>query len=108
MSVTYFFSSLTTRECIHPRIPQLAIIGFLESPSSLFPAEMRCKWLSHLLGGGFKLPSVKSMEAEVAKWERYIRRSARTWVWSHNRKKGFLSDWLSPYGPADYAEPSTV
>ncbi|KAK1296814.1 putative flavin-containing monooxygenase 1 [Acorus calamus] len=117
------------RECIHPRIPQLAIIGFLESPSSLFPAEMRCKWLSHLLGGGFKLPSVKSMEAEVAKWERYIRRysgegcrwscvgTLHIWFndklckdmgWSHNRKKGFLSDWLSPYGPADYAEPSTV
>ncbi|PRQ25133.1 putative flavin-containing monooxygenase [Rosa chinensis] len=62
------------RHCINGRIPQLAVIGFSESISNLYTSEVRCKWVTELLGGTFKVPSIKEMEKDVKKWDEYAKR----------------------------------
>ncbi|GAV73909.1 FMO-like domain-containing protein [Cephalotus follicularis] len=110
------------RQIIHPRIPQLAVIGFTEGISNLFSSEIRCQWLAHFFDGGFKLPTTKQMEKEVAIWENYFNRIGKkfgkscisnTHIWYNDqlcrdigcnpkRKKGFVADIFEPYGPKDY------
>lgn len=113
-----FLSS--NRECIHPWIPKLAIIGFSESISSLHNSEMRCWWLAGLLDGTFKLPGTKEMEKDIAKGDKFMKRYSRSqyyrrscigalhiWYdqlrkymgWKPKRKKGFIAELFEPYIP---------
>ncbi|KAI3714195.1 hypothetical protein L1987_72791 [Smallanthus sonchifolius] len=113
------------RETIHPHIPQLAIIGYTESFSSLYMSEMRCRWLAALLDGVFKLPNVKEMKKDIAQWDEYIKQASGEFhhlsaicsleIWYNDqlckdmgmnpmRKKGLLANVFEPYGPLDYAE----
>ncbi|XBH94049.1 probable flavin-containing monooxygenase 1 [Triticum urartu] len=112
------------RECIHPRIPQLAIVGYSESLTDIYVSERVANWVIHFLAGGFQMPSVRRMEESVAEWTKYknlyngkyFRRSCISTVniWFNDllcqdigcnprRKEGFLAEWFQPYGPADYA-----
>ncbi|KAL7154547.1 hypothetical protein ABFS83_03G009100 [Erythranthe nasuta] len=113
------------RECIHPRIPQLAILGYSESPATLFTFEMRSKWISHFLAGKFKLPPIIEMEENVRKWEENARRyscenykracvGVQLQIYGNDqlcsdigcnprRKKWFFQELFSPYQPKDYA-----
>ncbi|KAJ3690868.1 hypothetical protein LUZ61_020032 [Rhynchospora tenuis] len=114
------------RECIHPRIPQLAVIGYCESAASLFTTELRSKWVIHFMKGGLKLPSIASMEKHMREKESlmgsYSHGMSRglscfggihTWYndqvcrdmgYNPRRKKGFLAEWLIPYLPGDYVD----
>nr|CAB3463439.1 unnamed protein product [Digitaria exilis] len=86
-----FVSPCSGRQCVHPRIPQMAVIGYPESPATIQTYEMMAKWVAHLLDGEVCLPSVVEMERSVAEWD--------------ERKKGaLLAEWLQPYGSADYAD----
>ena len=113
------------RECIHPRIHQLAILGYPESASNLFSIEMRSKWLAHLLAGKFKLPKIKDMEKDNINWQkcmvnyvgkRYKRSCVSVLLQIHQndqlckdmgynpkRKNSFFSELFAPYSPLDYA-----
>ncbi|XVF68047.1 hypothetical protein PTKIN_Ptkin10aG0171700 [Pterospermum kingtungense] len=114
------------RECVQPRIPQLAVIGFSESLSDLFTSEIRCRWVAELLDGAFKLPTIKEMEKDMAKWDEYLKQysgkyyrrkcigALHIWYndqlckdmgWNPRRKKGFFAELFEPYGPLDYVSP---
>ncbi|WCJ44699.1 flavin-dependent monooxygenase 1 [Euphorbia peplus] len=112
------------RDCIHPRIPQLAILGYAVSPSVLFTTETRSMWVAHFLAGKFKLPSIKEMEEEAIEWEKCSRKYAgerykRSCVsvmlqiyandlmckdmgYNPKRKNGIFSELFDPYTPDDY------
>ncbi|GJN28022.1 hypothetical protein PR202_gb16103 [Eleusine coracana subsp. coracana] len=59
------------RQCVHPRIPQMAIIGYSESAANIYPYELMAKWVAHLLHGELKLPNIEAMEQSVAHWARW-------------------------------------
>ncbi|XP_056683267.1 probable flavin-containing monooxygenase 1 isoform X2 [Spinacia oleracea] len=112
------------RECIHPRIPQLAVIGFSESFANLFASEIRCRWLFELLDGKFKLPNIQEMEKDVLIWKKSMKTFSPKYygrpcigalhIWYNDRlcedmglnpkrKKGIWAELFEPYTPTDYA-----
>ncbi|CAL1372949.1 unnamed protein product [Linum trigynum] len=114
------------RQCIPPRIPQLAVLGHSESIANLYTSEMRSRWLAELLDGKFRLPAIEKMEADAANWdvffkeyagESYHRSSIATvhvWYndqlckdmgWNPRRKNGLWAELFEPYGPTDYVSP---
>ncbi|KAM3259576.1 hypothetical protein ACQJBY_051072 [Aegilops geniculata] len=122
------------RECVHPRIPQMAVVGHAEGLNNIYASEMTAKWVARLLDGAVRLPGVRRMEESCAEWGRYYARRSggggegqRPWrpclgavnVWYNDelcrdmgcdprRKRvkgqGLLAEWFQPYGAVDYAD----
>ncbi|KAI3714470.1 hypothetical protein L6452_21424 [Arctium lappa] len=110
------------RGTIHPLIPNMAFIGYVESVSNLQTSEIRCKWLSRLVDDKFKLPCTEKMlekittEMEIMKKStRFYKRSCistysinhndeicKEMGWSSWRKKSWLAEAFSPYNSQDY------
>ncbi|XP_059281866.1 probable flavin-containing monooxygenase 1 [Lycium ferocissimum] len=112
------------RECIHPHIPQLAILGYSEGRAMLYTTEIQSKWLAHFLAGKFKLPTIMEMEEDVLRWEKCMQHYASTYYkrscaslllliyfndllcrdmnLNPRRKKTLLSELFAPYKPSDY------
>ncbi|XP_038699237.1 probable flavin-containing monooxygenase 1 isoform X2 [Tripterygium wilfordii] len=111
------------RHIIHPRIPQLAVIGQL-GLSSLGAAEIKCQWLAHFLDGNIELPSIREMEKDVVVWENHMKKYSGKYfmkgcalftIWYNDqmckdmgcksrRKNGFFAEWFEPYSAMDYAD----
>ncbi|KAG9140907.1 hypothetical protein Leryth_010438 [Lithospermum erythrorhizon] len=116
------------REMIHPRIPQLAVIGFAEAISNIQTAEMMSRWAAELLDGNIKLPNIKEMEKNILEWDKllkpsssnnksycvgafniwYMDRLCKDMKWNPKRKKGVFTDLFEPYGPLDYVQPEFI
>ncbi|MFS8031751.1 putative flavin-containing monooxygenase [Helianthus anomalus] len=113
------------RESIHTRIPQLAVIGFFDGLSSLYTSEMNSRWVTTLLEGAIKLPSVKDMQKDISRWDGYMKRSSGEYhtrsvlggieIWYNDllckdmgmnpiRKKGLMANLFEAYGLVDYAQ----
>ncbi|KAF7067204.1 hypothetical protein CFC21_073124 [Triticum aestivum] len=122
------------RECVHPRIPQMAVVGYAGGLSAIYVCEMEAKWVARLLDRAFRLPSVRRMEDSCAEWGRYYARDSGSGggegqslgprlcavhVWYNDelcrdmgcdprRKKmkgqGLLAEWFLPYSIVDYAD----
>uniref|UniRef100_A0ACD5V0P3 Uncharacterized protein n=2 Tax=Avena sativa TaxID=4498 RepID=A0ACD5V0P3_AVESA len=111
------------RQCINPKIPQLAVMGFADSLANAYSIELGAMWLAHFMDGGFRLPSVKEMLASVLEWEKFMKQYSPVYfrracisainIWCSDqlcrdmgcnprRKKGFFQDLFEVYGPSDY------
>ncbi|GAA0154968.1 oxygenase [Lithospermum erythrorhizon] len=112
------------RGTIHPLIPNMAFIGYVESVSNLHTSEIRCKWLGRLADEQFKLPSVEKMLEHTIKEMEVMKRTTRFFKrncistfsinhsdeiceemgWSSWRKNNWLAEAFSPYTSQDYGE----
>uniref|UniRef100_A0A7N0VCH7 Flavin-containing monooxygenase n=1 Tax=Kalanchoe fedtschenkoi TaxID=63787 RepID=A0A7N0VCH7_KALFE len=112
------------RGTIHPLIPNMAFVGYLESVSNLHTAELRSIWLSRLADNMFKLPSVEKMLEQTAKELEVSKSSTRFYKrycistysinhsdeiceemgWKAWRKSSWLEEAFSPYTSRDYED----
>nr|POE67383.1 putative flavin-containing monooxygenase 2 [Quercus suber] len=112
------------RSTIHPLIPNMAFVGYIESVSNLHTAELRCTWLARLADNVFKLPSVEKMLTQVTEEMQVMKRTTRFYKrhcistfsinhsdeiceemgWNAWRKKNWLSEAFSPYNSQDYID----
>lgn len=110
------------RGTIHPLIPNMAFVGYVESVSNLHSSELRSMWLSGLVDEKFKLPKIEKMLSETLKETEVMKRSTRFYKrhcistysinhsdeicndlgWNSWRKKDWISEAFGPYSSQDY------
>ncbi|XP_011039928.1 PREDICTED: probable flavin-containing monooxygenase 1 [Populus euphratica] len=110
------------RGTVHPLIPNMAFLGFIESVANLHTSELRSIWLARLIDNKFKLPTIDKMLEQVSKEIEIAKRTTRFYKrhcistfsinhsdeiceemgWSSWRKNNMLSEAFSPYGSRDY------
>ncbi|KAK7291780.1 hypothetical protein RIF29_07194 [Crotalaria pallida] len=112
------------RGTIHPLIPNMAFVGYVESVSNLHSSELRSMWLSRLVDDKFKLPRVENMLSQTLKEMEVMKRSTRFYKrhcistysinhsdeickdmgWNFMRKKNWIAEAFGPYSSEDYDE----
>ncbi|CAO2150683.1 unnamed protein product [Urochloa humidicola] len=112
------------RGTIHPLIPGMAFVGYVESVSNLHTSELRYRWLAGLLEGRFVLPGSEAMEGHVngeteamRRTTRFYRRQCISTFSIHDsdgmcadlgvpayRKGSWLAELFAPYNNQDYKE----
>lgn len=112
------------RGTIHPLIPNMAFVGFIESVSNLHTAELRSKWLARLVDNEFKLPTVQEMLDQISREMEVMKKTTRFYKrhcistfsinhsdeiceemgWKSWRKDNWFSEAFSPYNSRDYCE----
>ncbi|KAJ6302158.1 hypothetical protein OIU77_016281 [Salix suchowensis] len=112
------------RGTIHPLIPSMAFVGYIESVSNLHTAELRCIWLARLADEKFKLPSIEKMLEQTNEEIQVMKRTTRFYKrhcistysinhsddiceemgWNSWRKKNWFSEAFSAYNSQDYEE----
>ncbi|KAL5698255.1 flavin-containing monooxygenase [Ranunculus cassubicifolius] len=112
------------RGTIHPLIPNMAFVGYVESVSNLHTAELRCIWLARLVDGKFKVPTVEKMLEQTTEEVEIMKRSTRFYKrhcistfsinhsdeiceemgWESWRKKNWFAEAFSPYSSQDYRD----
>jgi len=113
---------LYCRGTIHPLIPNMAFVGYIESVSNLATSEIRSMWLSALVDNKFELPPVEKMLSHTLEEMDVMKRSTRFYKrhcistysinhsdemcedigWSSWRKKNWITEAFSPYSSEDY------
>ncbi|XP_071715162.1 probable flavin-containing monooxygenase 1 [Rutidosis leptorrhynchoides] len=79
------------RGTIHPLIPNMAFIGYMESAANIYIAEITCKWFSRMIDDKFKLPSTDQMLEQITKEMEIMKSSSRFY------KRGCLSTFINSY-----------
>ena len=122
--VKFFPFFFDCRGTIHPLIPNMAFVGYIESVSNLHSSELRSIWLARLVDDKFKLPSVEKMIEQTTKEIEVSKRTTRFYKrhcistfsinhgdeiceemgWNSWRKKNWFSEVFSPYCGEDYKE----
>ncbi|OWM74713.1 hypothetical protein CDL15_Pgr008291 [Punica granatum] len=112
------------RGTIHPLIPNMAFVGYIESVSNLHTSELRSQWLAKLVDNRFKLPQIKDMLGQIKREVEVMKRTTRfykrhcisTFSINHSdeiceemglkpwRKKNLFSELFSPYTSMDYQD----
>ncbi|KAK0571073.1 hypothetical protein LWI29_010585 [Acer saccharum] len=112
------------RGTIHPLIPNMAFVGYIETVSNLQTAELRCKWLARLVDNQFKLPNVETMLEQTSKEMQVMKRTTRFFKrhcistfsinhsdeiceeigWKSWRKNNWFLEAFSPYTSQDYED----
>ncbi|CAH2036863.1 unnamed protein product [Thlaspi arvense] len=110
------------RGTIHPLIPNMGFVGYVQSNANLHTSELRSLWLSRLVDDKFKLPSKEKMLDQFFKEMEVMRGSSRfykrhcisTFSIQHAddlcndmglnplRKPNLFLEAFSPYGSQDY------
>ncbi|CAN7063730.1 unnamed protein product [Brassica oleracea var. botrytis] len=110
------------RATIHPLIPNMGFVGYVQSNWNVRTAELSSMWLSRLMDEKFKLPSKEKMLDQFFKEVEVMKRSSRfytnhcfsTFIIQHAddlcndmglnpwRKSNFFHDVFCPYGSQDY------
>ncbi|XP_024032455.1 probable flavin-containing monooxygenase 1, partial [Morus notabilis] len=110
------------RGTIHPLIPNMGFVGYVESVANLHSSELRSIWLARLVDDKFKLPGVTEMLERTLKEMEVMKRTTRFYKrhcistysinhsdeiceemgWTSWRKKSWFSEAFSPYGSRDY------
>lgn len=113
---------MVIRGTIHPLIPNMGFVGYVESVANLHSSELRSIWLARLVDDKFKLPSVTEMLERTLKEMEVMKRTTRFYKrhcistysinhsdeiceemgWTSWRKKSLFSEAFSPYGSQDY------